>query len=136
MEEAFLHAYTNLDNDKAYISDLKSYALDAIKKAFPDAFFNGCCSDSDQSTYTMINVRLPIPTEKAALLSFSLDLQGISCSKGSACQSGSEAGSHVLDHILNKEQLVMPSIRISFSKYNTREEIDQLIQVLLDYAKA
>lgn len=136
MEEAFLHAYTNLDTDKAYIIDLKAYALDAIKKAFPDAFFNGCCSDFDQSTYTIINVRLPIPPEKAALLSFSLDLQGISCSKGSACQSGSEAGSHVLEHILNDDQLLMPSIRISFSKYNTRQEVDRLIEVILDYVKA
>lgn len=134
MEEAFVQAYKNMDEDRAYITDLKSYALKALHKAFPDAYFNGCCADMDLSTYTIINVRLPIPLDKAALLGFSLDLQGIACSKGSACQSGSESGSHVLEHILDEEQQAMPSIRISFSKFNTQKEVDRLVEVLLEYA--
>lgn len=133
MEEAFIQAYANLDADKAHISDLKSHALASLREAFPDAHFNGCCSDLDQSTYTIINVRLPIPEDKVALLGFSLDLKGIACSKGSACQSGSESGSHVLAHILSDEEQAMPSIRISFSKFNTRKEIDRLVEVLLEY---
>lgn len=136
MEEAFIQAYANLDADKAYILDLKSYALASLKKAFPDAKFNGCCSDFDQSTYTIINVRLPIAEDKVALLGFSLDLQGIACSKGSACQSGSESGSHVLEHILSDEEQTMPSLRISFSKLNNREEIDRLVEVLSEYASS
>lgn len=136
MEEAFVQAYKNMDEDRAYITDLKSYALKALQKAFPDAYFNGCCADMDQSTYTIINVRLPIPLDKAALLGFSLDLQGIACSKGSACQSGSESGSHVLEHILDEEQQAMPSIRISFSKFNTQNEVDRLVEVLLEYANS
>lgn len=136
MEEAFVQAYKNMDEDRAYITDLKSYALKALQKAFPDAYFNGCCANMDQSTYTIINVRLPIPEDKAALLGFSLDLQGIACSKGSACQSGSESGSHVLEHILDEEQQAMPSIRISFSKFNTQKEVDRLVEVLLEYANS
>lgn len=136
MEEAFMQAYKNMDEDRAYISDLKSYALKALQKAFPKAHFNGCCADMDQSTYTIINVRLPIPEDKATLLGFSLDLQGIACSKGSACQSGSESGSHVLEHILDEEQQAMPSIRISFSKFNTQKEVDRLVEVLLEYANS
>lgn len=136
MEEAFMQAYKNMDEDQAYISDLKSYALKALQKAFPDAHFNGCCADMDQSTYTIINVRLPIPEDKATLLGFSLDLQGIACSKGSACQSGSESGSHVLEHILDEEQQAMPSVRISFSKLNTQKEVDRLVEVLLEYANS
>lgn len=136
MEEAFVQAYTNMDEDRAHITDLKSYALKALQKAFLDAYFNGCCADMDQSTYTIINVRLPIPLDKAALLGFSLDLQGIACSKGSACQSGSESGSHVLEHILDEEQQAMPSIRISFSKFNTQKEVDRLVEVLLEYANS
>jgi cysteine desulfurase len=136
MEEAFMQAYKNMDEDQAYISDLKSYALKALQKAFPDAHFNGCCADLNQSTYTIINVRLPIPEDKATLLGFSLDLQGIACSKGSACQSGSESGSHVLEHILDEEQQAMPSVRISFSKLNTQKEVDRLVGVLVEYANS
>ena len=74
--------------------------------------------------------------EKANLLGFTLDLKGICCSKGSACQAGSETGSHVLNHILSEKQLQSPSIRISFSKYNTEEHVDRLVNVLREYVIA
>ena len=61
---------------------------------------------------------------------FQLDLKGIACSKGSACQSGSSQNSHVLAEILDDEQLQKPSVRFSFSIYNTKEEIDYVIGVL------
>jgi cysteine desulfurase len=59
-----------------------------------------------------------------------LDLKGIACSKGSACQSGSDKGSHVLTQILSEEDLKKPSIRFSFSIYNTKEEIDSVVETL------
>ena len=61
---------------------------------------------------------------------FQLDLKGIACSKGSACQSGSDKGSHVLTQILSQDDLKKPSIRFSFSIYNTKEEIDTVVQTL------
>ena len=61
---------------------------------------------------------------------FQLDLKGIACSKGSACQSGSAKGSHVLRQILSEEDLKKPSIRFSFSIYNTKEEIDTVVETL------
>ena len=61
---------------------------------------------------------------------FQLDLKGIACSKGSACQSGSDKGSHVLAQILSEEDLKKPSIRFSFSIYNTKEEIDTVVETL------
>ena len=77
-----------------------------------------------------MNVCLPISAEKASMLLFQLDLKGIACSKGSACQSGAEGGSHVLNAILKEEDLKKPSIRFSFSKFNTKEEIDYVVEVL------
>jgi len=64
------------------------------------------------------------------MLLFQLDLKGIACSKGSACQSGSSQNSHVLAEILNDDDLKKPSIRFSFSKFNTKKEIDYVINVL------
>ena len=69
------------------------------------------------------------------MLLFQLDLKGIACSKGSACQSGSSQKSHVLAELLSKEDLQKPSIRFSFSIYNTKEEIDYVIDVLKSLAK-
>ena len=64
------------------------------------------------------------------MLLFQLDLKGISCSKGSACQSGSQKGSHVLTQILSDEDLTKPSLRFSFSKFNTKEDIDYAVKEL------
>ena len=84
----------------------------------------------------MINVCLPLPPEKAAMLQFQLDLKGIACSKGSACQSGSSMASHVLSAFLPEDQLKRPSVRFSLSKYNTKEEIDYVVETLCEFAKS
>ena len=134
--EAFSHAYSNLDDDKSQITDLKMYCINQLKNAFSDISFNGCCDNLIKSAYTIVNARIPMTLEKANLLGFTLDLKGICCSKGSACQAGSETGSHVLNHILSKKQLQSPSIRISFSKFNNEQDVDQLVNVLREYISA
>ncbi len=73
---------------------------------------------------------------KSVLLEFNLDLKGIACSRGSACQSGSSKGSHVLNQILDPKDLEKPSIRFSFSKYNTIEEVDLVIDTLKDFIES
>jgi cysteine desulfurase len=79
---------------------------------------------------------LPIAPEKAALLQFQLDLKGVACSKGSACQSGSSQQSHVLSAILDDEQLKRPSVRFSFSKYNTKDDLAYVVEVLEAFFKS
>ncbi|MEH6748311.1 MAG: cysteine desulfurase family protein [Maribacter arcticus] len=136
LEEAFVHAYENLDREKKYVEELKSYFIEKVKKEIPEAKFNGHSGDLDKSTYTLVNVCLPITEDKAMMLLFNLDIKGIACSKGSACQSGSDAGSHVLNEILSIEDMKKPSVRFSFSSYNTKEEIDYTIGVLKDIIEA
>ena len=70
------------------------------------------------------------------MLLFHLDMKGIACSKGSACQSGSNQGSHVLNEILSGEELDKPSLRFSFSMYNTKEELDYTVEVLKEFANS
>ena len=70
------------------------------------------------------------------MLLFHLDMKGIACSKGSACQSGSDQGSHVLNEILSGEELEKPSLRFSFSMYNTKEELDYTVEVLKEFASS
>ncbi|MCX2720035.1 cysteine desulfurase family protein [Lentiprolixibacter aurantiacus] len=133
LEAAFIAAYENLEEETAYISDLKRYFLQRIQE-IPGIAFNGYSGDMEKSTYTLVNMRLPFDEQKSLMLLFHLDLKGIACSKGSACQSGSEGGSHVLSEILDDEELKKPSLRVSFSKYNSREEIDYLVDVLKEFA--
>ncbi|WP_452221324.1 cysteine desulfurase family protein [Lacinutrix salivirga] len=133
LEEAFKLSYDNLEVERDYIISLKTYFIEKLKAAFPEVGFNGSCTDFKKSTYTVLNVCLPIAPEKAPILLFQLDLKGIACSKGSACQSGSAKGSHVLSQILCYEDMQKPSLRFSFSKYNTKEEIDYVIDVLKEF---
>ncbi|TNJ42165.1 cysteine desulfurase [Tamlana fucoidanivorans] len=130
LEEAIKLAYDNLDAESNYVKSLKTYFINTITKEIPGVQFNGQSQSIEQSTYTLVNVCLPFSAEKSGMLLFQLDLKGIACSKGSACQSGSSQNSHVLTEILNEADLLKPSIRFSFSIYNTKEEIDYVISML------
>ncbi|QYA26216.1 cysteine desulfurase [Gramella sp. MT6] len=133
LEESLKLAYENLEEEKEYVSSLKKHFIDSLKKEIPGVKFNGACEDFEKSTYTLINVCLPVSQEKALMLLFQLDLKGIACSKGSACQSGSEQGSHVLNAFLSEEDRKKPSLRFSFSRFNTKEEIDYVVKTLKEF---
>ena len=135
ISEALKIAYDNLETEATYIKNLKQYFIDKLRADIPEVTFNGSSEDIANSTYTLINVCLPVSSEKSAMLLFQLDLKGIASSKGSACQSGSSQNSHVLSEILSPEYLEKPSIRFSFSIYNTEEEVDYVLNVLKEFTK-
>ncbi|KJD33165.1 cysteine desulfurase [Tamlana nanhaiensis] len=133
METALTLAYHNLKSDSEYISHLKQYFIETLKAEIPDITFNGLSDDFNHSTYAMVNVQFPFATEKASMILFQLDLKGVACSRGSACQSGSEKKSHVLTEILSPEALQKPSLRFSFSIYNTKNEVDYVVETLKQF---
>lgn len=120
-------AYANMDDHTAYIRGLKARMINALREAIPGVSFNGNSGDLDNSLYTVLNVSLPESGENEMLL-FNLDLMGISVSGGSACQSGAATGSHVLRALNVPEE--RGAVRFSFSKYNTPEEIDFVVEKL------
>ncbi|MCJ7759257.1 MAG: cysteine desulfurase [Gillisia sp.] len=133
LEIALKLAYKNLREEREHISSIKNYFIHQLEANIPGVKFNGTCNDPGKSTYTLINVCLPVSQEKALLLLFQLDLKGIACSRGSACQSGSDKGSHVLEAFLSEEDLNKPSLRFSFSRLNTTQEIDYVVTVLKEF---
>ena len=124
MEKALEIASTNLENDKVYVENIKQYFINQLLKVSNKIKFNGHSSDLRKSSYTILNVRFPVNN---SMLLFSLDMAGIAVSGGSACQSGSNKGSHVLAEILKDEEADKTSVRFSFSKFTTKEEIDRTI---------
>lgn len=127
MEKALEIALSNLEKDRTYISNLKEYFISQLKKIDRNIQFNGLSNDLEKGTYTILNVRFPYQND---MMLFSMDLAGISVSGGSACQSGSNKGSHVLAEILTEQENNKTSIRFSFSKYTTQEEIDFVLDYL------
>ena len=126
MAKALTISYENLETERKYIIGLKMYLLNQLEIHFPDFRIVG----NKEDFYNIINIILPFPSDKTAMLLFSLDMKGIAVSRGSACQSGSIKPSHVLKEILSETDLKLPNLRISFSHYNTKEDIDWLITSL------
>jgi len=121
MDKAISYCYKELEKDRKQIEELKSYFISRLKEISPEIEFNGLSNNLEKSSFTILNTRFP--TTNAFLL-FMLDLAGIAVSGGSACQSGSNSGSHVLNEILNDNESNKTSVRFSFSKFTTKEELD------------
>lgn len=127
LEKALSIGLNNLETDILHLKNIKEYFISEIKNNIPTAKFNGTSNDLTLSTHTVINVQFD---KDLPMLLFQLDLKGIAVSGGSACQSGSHKGSHVLQSFLDDEAQQNTSVRFSFSKLTTTEEIDYVIQEL------
>lgn len=123
-------AYGHMEEHHAHIQGIKDYFIARLNESIPGVGFNG--NSAGDSLYTVLNVLFP-KSENAEMLLFNLDIAGISASGGSACTSGSNQGSHVLRGI--KSDMERPSVRFSFSKYNTKEEVDYTIEKLATLLK-
>lgn len=123
--KAIEDAYAHFEEHKNHIISLKKYMIQCLQDTFEDIKFNGDISDN--SLYTVLSVSFP-PSDKNETLLFNLDINGIAASGGSACSSGADTGSHVLNAI--KADPARKGIRFSFSRYTTKEEIDFVIEKL------
>ncbi|MCG3166989.1 MAG: Cysteine desulfurase IscS [Bacteroidia bacterium] len=115
-------ALAHVNEHHNHIQGLKNYMIEQLEKNIPGVEFNGDAKGN--SLYTVLNVAFP-KTDIGEMLLFNLDIDGIAASGGSACSSGSQQGSHVLTEVQRDKE--RPSVRFSFSKYNTKEEIDYVV---------
>ncbi|HEV8079609.1 MAG TPA: cysteine desulfurase family protein [Chitinophagaceae bacterium] len=118
-------ATANHEADKTKTKNLKNYMMDELKKNIPSVVFNG--DPNGGSLYTVVSASFP-KSEKSEMLLFNLDIHNICASGGSACTSGADAGSHVMHALNNNSDKV--TVRFSFSKYNTEEEINSVVGIL------
>ena len=125
LSKALENATNEMAAHQKHIEELKNYMITQLKSAIPAIEFNGTCTEN--CLYTVLSVRFP-HTENAEMLLFNLDIAGIAASGGSACTSGSDVGSHVLHGI--GADVTRPSVRFSFSKYNTKAEVDYTVNKL------
>lgn len=118
-------ATERMEEDRRYIQGLKDHMKNLLQEKIPGVAFNG--DTSDQSLYTVLSVSFP-KTERSELLLFNLDINHVCASGGSACTSGAEQGSHVIRAINNNPNQV--TVRFSFSKNNTADEIEEVVRLL------
>ncbi|MCA0430523.1 MAG: cysteine desulfurase [Bacteroidetes bacterium] len=118
--------YADMDAHQKHIFEIKSYLKQRLTETIPGIEFNGETS-FEKSLYTVLNCKFPAHPD-AEMLLFNLDIAGIAASGGSACSSGSNQGSHVLRGI--GADMSRASVRFSFCKYNTKAEIDTVVEKL------
>jgi cysteine desulfurase len=126
MAKALVLSCANLDKERSYIKDLKNYLIGRLQIEFPSFEING----NQEGFYTILNILLPFSEDKTHMILFHLDMKGIAVSRGSACQSGSNRPSHVLAELLSIANLQKPSLRISFSHFNTKEDLNLFVESL------
>lgn len=122
-------ACRQMEEDRLQVNALKQYMAESLQSSIPGLKFNGDIHP-DRGLYTVLNVSFP-PSDSGEMLLFNLDIAGIACSAGSACSSGSNVGSHVLQAIQADPN--RPAIRFSFSKFNSREEVDYAVSRLKEF---
>lgn len=127
LDKAMEVAYADLEGHQKHVKALKSHMIDRLKAEIPGIAFNGDSANVDGSLYTVLSVSLP-PNNIASMLLLNLDIMGVAVSGGSACSSGSNVGSHVLQGIQADPE--RPAIRFSFSRYTNREEVDYAVDCL------
>ncbi len=120
---------SNMADHTKKISNLKKYMIEKLTHAVDGIKFNGQSSDLNNSLYTVLNVSIPNMNDQQMFL-FNLDINNIAASAGSACTSGSEVGSHVLAQIKKNKGHV--SVRFSFSKMNTKKEVDYTVDKICE----
>ena len=118
-------ATQNYEADSAHIGTLKYYMHEQLKKQIAGVSFNG--DTLGESLYTVLSASFP-KTEKSEMILFNLDINNICASGGSACTSGAEQGSHVIRAVNNNPNQI--TVRFSFSKHNTKEEVDKVVEKL------
>jgi cysteine desulfurase len=125
MAKAFEVAYRDMEKNTEYISKLKSYFVEQLKSTFPELIFNA--NSGVSGLYNIVHVSVPAVYRNEMLLQ-NLDIKGIAVSGGSACSSGATKASHVLAAI--HANIDIPSIRFSLSKFNTEQELEEVIAVM------
>ena len=118
-------ASVNYEKDSHYVQSLKTYMIDSLRKNVEGVSFNGDFEGS--CLYTVLSAAFP-KTEKSEMILLNLDIHNICVSGGSACSSGADIGSHVIRTIDNNPNKV--TVRFSFSKNNTKDEIDKVVETL------
>jgi cysteine desulfurase len=118
-------AHSAMEEHQTHVQGLKDHMITELRNRIPGVEFNG--DTSTDSLYTVLNVRFP-DDGRSEMLLYNLDIEGIACSGGSACSSGSNAGSHVLAALY--PDVKGANIRFSFSRYTTREELDLTLEAL------
>ena len=118
-------AEKNMEQYQNKLKTLRDYCLEKIQKNFPNIHVNGTMEKRLPG-----NINISFEGQNATEILYKLDEMGICASGGSACSSGDNSPSHVLTAIGLPSELAKGAIRFTFGDFNTKDDIDYLIETL------
>ena len=118
-------AEKNLLHYENKLRELRDYCLKQIKEKIPNFHINGTMEKRLPG-----NLNISFEDIESEELLFKLDSFGICASGGSACSSGDNNPSHVLTAIGVPSNLAKGAIRFTFGDFNTKEDVDYLVDIL------
>ena len=122
MAKALELACVEMEQRRAHIRGLRDYFAQELQAQFVGLEFNG--DPFGQGHYKILSVGFP-PGPRTDLLLLNLDIAGVAVSGGSACSSGVDVGSHVMNAL--RPGSLQQTLRFSFSHLNTQEEVDEVL---------
>ena len=126
LTESFVQAVNSIKNSVENVGKIRDYFIKKIEEKIPDVKINGNEPKLAQ------NANVTFVGVSATALLFNLDMKGVLCSAGSACASGSVSPSYVLTAIGLKTEDALSSLRFTFSKHNTLNEVDEAVEIIKD----
>lgn len=128
--KAITLATGNMTENAAKIKKLRDFFVTKVKQELPFAVYNG-----EKELRLPQNANFTFPFTEGDALVMALDIAGIACSSGAACSSGSLEPSHVMKAIGYSDIDAKRSVRFSFGKDNTEEEVDYVIKKLVELSR-
>lgn len=124
----------NMNEYADHIKEIKQYTIDQLSQKLEGVKFNGRSAELEDSLYTVLSVLLPF---KDPMIGLKLDMKGIAISQGSACSSGASKPSMVMMMVVDEEEMDHTTpLRVSFSHFTTKADIDALIEALVEIAES
>ena len=123
-------ALENLENNNSKLEELRDYLVAKIMKEIPQVSYNG----SDKSRLPN-NAHFTFLGVNGEDLIIKLDEHGIAASTGSACSVKTQKASHVLQAMGFSHEKITGSLRLSIGIFNTKQEIDETVNVLKKVVK-
>ena len=118
-------AFRDMESETAKLRSMTSHFYELIKERIPDIRLNGSFEKRVPNT---LNISFKAIEGESMILS--LDMKGISVSSGSACTSGATEPSHVLLAMKVPPELAHGSLRFSFGRSNSEEDVEYIIDIL------
>ncbi|MFO7990755.1 MAG: cysteine desulfurase family protein [Thermoplasmata archaeon] len=118
------------DEENGRLKKMRDHLIERVSTEVPDVTLNG-----SKEKRTPHNANITFHYVEGESITLHLDMKGIAVSTGSACFSRSLEASHVILGIGGDHERAHGSVRFTFGRFNTMEEVDRVVEAVSEIIK-